>query len=77
MMMGAAIFIYLAFRNGPGIGIESTQTCGVEYSTDFTYYTELLRSWPILLVPYMVHKCLRLTLNIPGFVIGSFLYYKS
>jgi len=75
-MVVGSVLVYFAFRYGPGIGIESTETCGVAYSPEFTYYTELLRSWPILLVPYMVHKCFRLTLNIPGFVMGSFLYYK-
>ena len=66
---------WLGILKGPKIGLESTLSCGVEYSSSFTEYTEILRQWQILLVPYLFWKSINLTKSVPGFIKSSFSYY--
>ena len=65
---------WLLIMKGPKLGLESTLTCGVQFSANFTEYTELCRNWHILLVPYLLWKSLKLTESVPGFIKRSFSY---
>ena len=69
------ILAWLCIFYGPKIGLESTLTCGVQFDSEFTYYTESVRNWQLLLVPYLVYKSIRLTNFVPGFIKKSFTYY--
>ena len=69
------ILAWLCIYYGPKIGLESTLTCGVQFDSEFTYYTESVRNWQLLLVPYLVYKSIRLTNFVPGFIKKSFTYY--
>ena len=69
------ILAWLCIFYGPKIGLESTLTCGVQFDSEFTYYTEFVRNWQLLLVPYLVYKSIILTHFVPGFIKKSFTYY--
>ena len=70
------ILAYTIILVGPQIGLESTLSCGVQYSPDFTTYTEMARNWQIIIVPYLLYKSLTLTQSVPGFIKKSFSYYS-
>lgn len=73
--LGITLVAWLCILAGPKIGLESTLSCGVQFSSDFTEYTELARNLHIFLVPYLLWKSLRLTDSVPGFIKQSFSYY--
>lgn len=73
--VGISILCWLCILAGPKIQLESTLSCGVQYSADFTEYTELARNWQIILVPYLLWKSVSLTKSVPGFIKQSFSYY--
>lgn len=73
--MSMSLLVWFFILTGPKIGLESTLSCGVEYDTQFTEYTEILRQWQIVLVPYLIYKSVNLTQSVPGFIKNSFSYY--
>ena len=73
--IGMTFLCWLLILTGPKIQLESTLSCGVQYSPDFTEYTELARNWHIILVPYLLWKSVTLTRSVPGFIKQSFSYY--
>jgi hypothetical protein len=48
---------------------------GRHQSDDDKSYIELLASWPLILVPYMIYRCHRTTETVPIFVLKSLCYY--
>lgn len=66
--VGTSFICWLCILLGPKIQLESTLSCGVQYSPDFTEYTELARNWQIVLVPYLIWRSIALTKSVPGFI---------
>jgi len=74
-VVSISLLAILCMVHGPKLGLESTLTCGVEFSPTWTEYTELARNWHVVLVPYLLWKSTKLTESVPGFIKQSFSYY--
>jgi hypothetical protein len=71
------VILVCAISDGMRDNIKSN-VCGLykkHQSDDQKSYLELLASWPLLLVPYMIYRCNRTTETVPDFVLNSLRYY--